>query len=66
VNTTKASGKIFGSAVGLLGAGFGKNLRPWVVAGAVLLTGTGLLAAFGRPASRSVTAMPTRQLGPAP
>jgi tetratricopeptide (TPR) repeat protein len=52
VNTTKASGKIFGSAVGLLGAGFGKNLGPWVVAGAVLMTGTGMLAAFGALAAK--------------
>jgi tetratricopeptide (TPR) repeat protein len=61
VNTTKASGKIFGSAVGLLGAGFGKNLRPWVVAGAVLMTGTGMLAAFG-----ALAAKPERLQSPEP
>ena len=82
MNTRKASGEIFGSAVGsLLGGAFGKNLGPWVIAGAVLMTGTGVLAAFGalaakperlaeraglrRRASRSVTALPTRPLGPA-
>ena len=47
MNTTKASAKIFGSAVGsLLGGAFGKNLGPWVVAGVVLMTGTGMLVAF--------------------
>ena len=61
MNTTKASGKIFGSAVGLLGAGFGKNLRPWVVAGAVLMTGTGMLAAFG-----ALAAKPERLQSPEP
>jgi tetratricopeptide (TPR) repeat protein len=61
VNTTKASGKIFGSAVGLLGAGFGKNLGPWVVAGAVLMTGTGMLAAFG-----ALAAKPERLQSPEP
>ena len=61
MNTTKASGKIFGSAVGLLGAGFGKNLGPWVVAGAVLMTGTGMLAAFG-----ALAAKPERLQSPEP
>ena len=61
MNTTKASGKIFGSAVGLLGAGFGKNLKPWVVVGAVLMTGTGMLAAFG-----ALAAKPERLQSPEP
>ena len=53
MNTRKASGGILGSAAGsLLDGVFGKSLGPWVIAGAVLMTGTGVLAAFGALAAK--------------
>jgi len=53
VNTRKASGGILGSAAGsLLGGAFGKSLGPRVIAGAVLMTATGVLAAFGALAAK--------------
>lgn len=53
MNTRKASGEILGSAAGsLLGGAFGKNLGPRVIAGAVLMTATGVLATFGALAAK--------------
>ena len=53
MNTRKASGEILGSAAGsLLGGAFGKNLEPRVIAGAVLMTATGVLATFGALAAK--------------
>jgi hypothetical protein len=53
VNTRKASGEILGSAAGsLLGGAFGKNLGPRVIASAVLMTATGVLATFGALAAK--------------
>lgn len=53
MNTRKASGGILGSAAGsLLGGAFGKNLGPRVIAGAVLMTATGVLATFGALAAK--------------
>ena len=53
MNTRKAPGKIFGSAVGsLLGGAFGKDLGPWVIAGIALMTGAGALVAFSALAAK--------------